>query len=179
MYSVFVAYFLWLISGFGCLGFHRYYLGKIGTGLLWTFTGGLCGLGSIYDLITLPWQVREANAHLAIWGTPYFRNSVHGAGPYAPSGGTRMADDGEARILHGYTKRKERPEYVILKVAKANKGVVTVSDLALAADITVDEAKKNLDALVSKGIAELRVRESGALAYVFPDFASKDEPFAV
>ena len=61
MYSVGIAYLLWLLSGFGALGFHRFYLGKILTGLLWMFTGGLGMIGSIYDLFTLARQVRDAN----------------------------------------------------------------------------------------------------------------------
>ena len=38
---------------FGVGGFHRFYVGKIGTGLLWLFTGGLCGIGWIIDLVSL------------------------------------------------------------------------------------------------------------------------------
>lgn len=38
---------------FGWLGIHRFYVGKIGTGLLWMFTLGLAGLGEIIDFIMI------------------------------------------------------------------------------------------------------------------------------
>ena len=36
---------------FGVLGFHRFYVGKIGTGLIWFFTGGFFVIGWFLDLI--------------------------------------------------------------------------------------------------------------------------------
>ena len=52
----------WLLLTFlGYLGVHRFYMGKIFTGLLWAVTGGLCGIGWLYDLCTLNGQVDELN----------------------------------------------------------------------------------------------------------------------
>lgn len=39
-------YLIWLV--FGIIGGHRYALGDWRTGLLWTFTAGLFGLGYVY-----------------------------------------------------------------------------------------------------------------------------------
>ncbi|MDR0958729.1 MAG: NINE protein [Clostridiales bacterium] len=44
---------LLLCGLFGVAGFHRFYSGKIGTGLLWLFTGGMFGIGYIVDLIMI------------------------------------------------------------------------------------------------------------------------------
>jgi len=169
MYSTGIAYLLWLLSGFGALGFHRFYLGKIPSGLLWMFTGGLFTFGSIYDLITLPAQVREANYRNAIINRTFRR----GNRPVDQK--WRYAADAEARVV-GSGEKKDHPERVILKLAKENKGILTVSDLALGADIPIEAAKNMLEALVAKGFAELRVRKSGSLVYVITDMADKDEP---
>ena len=59
MRSPVVAYLLWII---GFTGAHRIYCNRIGTGLLWLFTGGLLGIGWLVDLFLIPSLVREANA---------------------------------------------------------------------------------------------------------------------
>lgn len=38
---------------FGYMGIHRFYEGKIGTGILYFFTGGLFGIGWLVDLIVI------------------------------------------------------------------------------------------------------------------------------
>ncbi len=37
----------------GALGVHRFYVGKIGTGILWLVTLGFCGIGEIVDFIMI------------------------------------------------------------------------------------------------------------------------------
>lgn len=37
----------------GYLGIHRFYVGKIGTGVLYIFTGGLFGIGIFVDWIVI------------------------------------------------------------------------------------------------------------------------------
>jgi len=177
MYSTVIAYFLWFISGFGVLGFHRFYLGKIPTGLLWMFTGGFFTLGAIYDLFTLPRQVQEANTRQALYEQIRRQFSGERANPgHRGQGNWRYANDAEFRVMDGKTVEKERPEQVILKLASENRGILTVSDVALGANVPMEEAKKLLDSLVSRGFAELRVRKSGSLVYVIPDMMDKDEP---
>ena len=176
MYSVLIAYLLWLASGFGALGFHRFYLGKIPTGLLWMFTGGFFTLGAIYDLFTLPGQVREANLRKALVEQIRRQYNEGLANMGGRQGNWRYANDAEARVVGEKGSAKERPEQAMLKVAKENKGILTVSDVAIAADIPMEEAKKLLESMVSRGFAELRVRKSGSLVYVIPDMLDKDEP---
>lgn len=57
--SVLVAY-LWAFP-FGFLGLHKFYLQQTGWGVLYFFTGGLLGIGWLYDLVTLPAQVDTFN----------------------------------------------------------------------------------------------------------------------
>ena len=52
----------WILLTFlGWLGIHRFYMGKVFTGILYLFTGGLLLLGVLYDFLTLNEQISELN----------------------------------------------------------------------------------------------------------------------
>lgn len=159
-YSVGTAYLLLIPSFFIVAGLQRFYLGKVGTGILYLITGGLFGLGTLYDLITLPRQVEEAN----------YRRGYRYAVEQRPA--TEAIADMLDRIggASGGRKRPMTLEHAALTAAKNNGGHVTPTELALAAEVSVDDAKKILEDFVSKGIAEVRAKKNGVIAYVFPEF---------
>ena len=53
----------WLLQTFlGPLGIHRFYMGKVWTGILWLISGGLFFIGYLYDYCTLNEQIDELNS---------------------------------------------------------------------------------------------------------------------
>ncbi len=53
----------WLLLVFlGMFGIHRMYMGKWLTGIIYLLTGGLIGLGVLYDLWTMNEQLTQVNA---------------------------------------------------------------------------------------------------------------------
>jgi TM2 domain-containing membrane protein YozV len=60
----------WILHTYvlGLFGAHRFYMGKWGTGLLYLCTGGIFGIGFIYDFFTLNRQVSERNMEMAVAG---------------------------------------------------------------------------------------------------------------
>lgn len=65
--SVGTAYLLWLPFFFGICGLHRFYSGRPISGLIWLFTGGLCGIGQVIDLIFIPRMIEDHNEGRPVW----------------------------------------------------------------------------------------------------------------
>jgi len=163
-YNVGIAYLLWLISGCGVFGFHRFYLGKIASGALWFCTGGLFLVGAITDFFRMPRLVEEANIRAGVQAAMAFRTLGAAGLAVQQVGG----------------KQKESAEKTILRVAQRNHGAVTPGEVALEGDLSIDEARKALEKLASAGNAEMRVRSSGVVVYFFAEFADeKKDDFAV
>jgi TM2 domain-containing membrane protein YozV len=65
-----------LLTFFGVLGVHRFYMGKIFTGVLYLLTCGFFGLGILYDFWTLNPQVSEINHEGMLALQPVHRKSA-------------------------------------------------------------------------------------------------------
>ncbi len=59
MKSKLVAFLLWFFLGW--LSMHRFYVGKIGSGILYLLTGQLLGIGWIVDLFLIGGMVETCN----------------------------------------------------------------------------------------------------------------------
>ena len=55
-----VAYLLLALSLFGVHGLHRFYMGRIASGLLWLLTGGFCFIGTFIDLFFVPRMIEDS-----------------------------------------------------------------------------------------------------------------------
>lgn len=164
MYSSAFAYLLWFASGFGAMGLHRFYLGKPLSGIVYLFTGGVFMLGGIYDFFTLPAQVEEANLRLDYRRTRGRFGTSENVPEPSLGLGTRFREEFR-RDSH-----KDSPEKLILRTARRNNGVATPAEVALEGDLSIDEAKEQLDNLASRGYAEVKIKKSGVMVYLFPEF---------
>ncbi|MEH6580900.1 MAG: TM2 domain-containing protein [Halioglobus sp.] len=53
----------WILLTFlGLFGIHRFYMGKVFTGILYLLTGGLFLVGVLYDFLTLNEQISDVNS---------------------------------------------------------------------------------------------------------------------
>jgi TM2 domain-containing membrane protein YozV len=66
MRSTLTAYLLWCLVFIGFAGIHRFYAGKVFTGVLWLLTGGLFLVGQIIDLFLIPGMIERANLRAAL-----------------------------------------------------------------------------------------------------------------
>jgi hypothetical protein len=76
----------------------------------------------------------------------------------------------------GDSPAEQSIERSILRSAKKNGGCTTASEVALSGSLAIEDARRALDVLVSKGFAEMRVSKQGTVVYCIPDILPAGGP---
>ena len=185
MRSLKTAYALMIPAFFGVAGLQRFYMGKIGTGILWLCTWGLCGVGTIYDAVTMARQLRDKDEEDTgqildvrdYWARlsddipdTHLRQRIRNRYDLDSGYDAEWRDRVTATRDDRRFGQSESIEHAALRLAKDNGGYTTPAQLALEANVDADRAKAELDQLCAKGLADIRIRSHGVVAYVFADF---------
>lgn len=148
-YSVAVAYLLWFLGGFGTLGLHRLYLGKVPTAIIWFFTGGLFFGGAVYDFLTLGRQVEALNRQRFL---------------------VSLYEGGDGALRDGGTTQGSLYR-AIFQVARDNRGRVTPALVAERCDQPLERIEEKLKELAAKKFATMKItRYNRTMVYYFPEF---------
>lgn len=165
MRSLTVSYLLAALGFLGVSGVHRFYLGKPITGIIWFLTGGLFMLGTIYDLITMESQVREANRYALPAGQGMLPPGAGYPGAYPPPQGyAPPAPDPNADLRNPEVDLELR----VLKLARLRGGRLSAASTAAELAIPVAEADAKLTEIAKAGHANVDVSDEGAVIYDFP-----------
>ena len=168
MRSLTLSYLLAALGFLGVSGVHRFYLGKPITGLLWFFTGGLFMIGTIYDLITMESQVREANRYALPPGQAALPPAAgYGYGVPPQSYGA----PGYAPAPHPDAELKDPSidlELRVLKLARKHGGRLTTPITAAELGVSMADADAKLSEIAASGHANVDVSDEGAVVYDFP-----------
>ena len=152
--SKLVAYLLWLFLG--ALGAHKFYVGKVGMGVVYLFTMGLFGVGLLIDLFTLGTQVDVANA--------VANNKLGGAGMQNQQSQNIVVNVGSNDQGGGSSEKKLSPEKEILKLTE-EKTTLSLNDVVNGTSLDMDDAERTLEKMASRGLLDESVDESGRKRY--------------
>lgn len=143
-----VAYILWAFGLMGFCGIHRFYSGKITSGLIYFFTLGFFGVGQVIDLVLIPGMTRERNLYLLYEATVKSRNN-------SP----------QVTLVE---KEKADPMLVLLKAAATHNNVLSIGQAMLATELPLDQVEGLLNKALKQGLVHIdNDEQTGAVRYYF------------
>ena len=143
-----VAYILWAFGFMGFCGIHRFYSGKITSGLIYFFTLGFFGVGQFVDLFLIPGMTRERNLRLLYEATVEARNN-------SP----------QVTLVEAETVD---PMLVLLKAAATHNNVLSIGQAMLATELPIEEVEGLLNKALKQGLAHIdNDEQTGAVRYYF------------
>lgn len=155
------AYILWAASFLGVCGLQRIYAGKLGTGLLYLFTLGLCGIGQFIDLFLIPGMIEDANNRLLVQGLGQQVLAAGGAGAASALPGGRRAP-----------RTTEEFQVALVAAAEKNGGKLTVAEAVAATGRGFKEVQRQLNEMAVNGFVETDSDDQGNMYYRFPGLSS-------
>jgi len=146
MKSKATAYLLWFFLGI--FGGHRFYIGKIGTGIIYLCSLGIFGIGWIIDLFTLGNQVDLYNA-------------LH----FGKGQNQQQSQSVVINMPSTTSQSKENAEKVILRLSEETP-MLTFKEILNKTSLDFDDVDLALKKLVEKGIAK-EIKNEGQVMYSF------------
>ncbi|MCC0175961.1 NINE protein [Waterburya agarophytonicola K14] len=145
-----VAYILWAFGLMGFNGLHRFYSGKITSGLVYFATLGFFGIGQFVDLFLIPGMVKERNIYL-----------LHEATVQSHNNGSRVT-------LVKQEKKEVDPMLTLLQAAAKHNNVLSVGQAMLSTEFPIEKVQPLLDKAIKQGLAHVdNDEETGAMRYYF------------
>ena len=143
-----VAYILWAFGLMGFCGIHRFYSGKITSGLIYFFTLGFFGFGQFVDLFLIPGMTRERNLRLMYEAAVESRST---------SPQVTLVEE-----------EKPDPMLVLLKAANAHNNVLSIGQAMIATELPIEEVEALLNKALKQNLAHITNDEkTGAVRYHF------------
>lgn len=147
-----VAYILWAFGFMGFCGIHRFYSGKITSGLVYFLTLGFFGVGQFVDLFLIPGMTKERNLYLLYQSTIEARNNSPKVTLVKPEKETKKVDT----------------MLILLKAAANNNNVLSIGQAMLATELPVEQVEALLNKALKQGLAHIDNDEkTGAVRYYF------------
>lgn len=158
------AYVFWLLCLLGICGGHRFYSGRVFSGLIYLFTFGVFGIGQLVDLAFIPGMVEKRNIYLrglygfpgALPQTPYVTLNLGSLSQLQPQS-PELVDSTPMSPLHQ-----------LLKVAEERGGTLSPAQVALYLRLEPEAVQRLLQEAQKHGYCEVcNDLETGAVRYRF------------